>query len=318
MNPEGGPVLLVEANPEQARERSRATHEAWGGELTVDGYVALEARLRAQPWPRETLSVWLLCADGGEVLASCESYRMPSRLGPDEGYSYGIASVYTEPSKRRHGHATELLSRLGARLAETDRAQAMVLFSDVALRIYRKSGFAPRPALNLAYAPLPGSPRDGVDELVPEHLAAQALAALPPPRDRFAIRPVPAQLDWHLERERIFSEVLGLSRPQACGARLGAAGILWAADPREGELSVLLLHAPAPAQARALVTCARRVAHAAGLTRVILWKTPLDRPGAGAMAEDRLDRLDSVPMIRPLDPRLGAADWNWIPRVIWV
>ncbi|MDR3671054.1 MAG: hypothetical protein P4L36_09420 [Holophaga sp.] len=318
MNVEDGAVMLVEANPDQARERSRATHEAWGGELTVDGYVGLDARLRAQPWPRETLSVWLLCGAGGVVLSSCETYRMPSRLGRVAGHSYGIASVYTEPGKRRKGYTTELLSQLGSRLVERDRAQAMVLFSDVALRTYQKSGFAPRPALNLACTALPGDPRDGVDELVTEGLAAQSLAAMPPPPDRFAILPVPTQVDWHLERERIFSEMLGRSRPPACGARLGAAAILWAADPREGELTVLLLHAPAPGQARALVTCARRVARAAGLNRVILWNTPLDLAGAGTLVEDRLARLDSVPMIRPLDPRLRAADWNWIPRVIWV
>jgi GNAT superfamily N-acetyltransferase len=318
MNLEEGPVQLVQADPDQARERSRATHEAWGGELTLDSYVALEARLRAQPWSCEVLCVWLLCADQGEVLSSCESYRMPSRLGQEEGYSYGIASVYTEPGKRRKGYTTELLGRLGARLGAAGRAQAMVLFSDVALRTYQKSGFAPRPALNLAYPPLPGDPRDGVDQLVPEHQAAQALAAMPAPGDRFAILPVPAQVDWHLERERIFSDVMGLPRPPACGARIGAAGILWAADPREGELTVLQLHAPAPAQAHALIACARRVAGAAGLARVVCWRTPLDLPGAEAVAEDRLARLDSVPMILPLDLRLRAADWNWIPRTLWV
>ena len=309
-------MQLVQADPEASRERSRATHEAWGGQLPVDTYVALETRLRGQPWAEEAMRVWLLCADGGEVLASCESYRMPSRIGPEPGHSYGIASVYTEPEKRRKGHAAALLAALGARLART--GQAMVLYSDVPLCIYQKVGFAPRPALHLAFTALPGDPGQGVDALVPETRAARVLDLIPPPPDSFAILPVPAQIDWHLERERIFAELLGRPRPPAQGARLGDAAILWSADHRDRQLTVLLLHAPERAQAEALVTCARRAAHAAGLARAVLWNPPRDFPLAGAQLEDRLERLDSVPMIRPLDPRLRAEDWNWIPRALWM
>jgi hypothetical protein len=124
-------------------------------------------------------------------------------------------------------------------------------------------------------------------------------------------------VDWHLERERIFTELLGRTRPPACGARSGPGVILWAADPRENQLTVLLLHAP-EARAEALVTCARRAAHAAGLGRVVLWTTPADPPLSGGLREDRLDRLDSVPMVRPLDPRVRVQDWDWIPRALWV
>lgn len=311
-----GAVKLEQADPEASRERSRATHEAWGGDLPVDTYVALEERLRRQPWAREAMRVWLLRADGGEVLASCECYRMPSRLGPVPGSSYGIASVYTEPGRRRQGHAAALLAGLGDRLAGT--GQAMVLFSDVPLCIYQKVGFAPRPALHLAFMALPGDPWEGVDELVPEALAAQALDRFPPPPDRFAILPVPAQIEWHLERERIFAELTGRPRPLANGARLGDAAILWSADHRDGQLTILLLHAPGRAQAEALVACARRAARAAGLARAVLWNPPLDFPLSGALREDRLERLDSVPMIRPLDPGVRAEDWNWIPRALWL
>jgi GNAT superfamily N-acetyltransferase len=314
-------VILVEATPELSRERSRATHEAWGGPLCVASYVALEERLRGQPWPRATMSVWLLCAEGGEVLASCETYRMPSQLlaGPVQGHSYGIASVYTEPSMRRRGYVTELLSRLGEHLVRTDPdAQAMTLFSDVPLSIYEKSGFTVRPALNLAFGPLPGDPLEGVDELLTEDRVAEALAGMPCPADPFTIRPVPAQIGWHLERERMFAELNERRRPPACGARIGGGTAFWSADYRPGQLTLLLLHAPGRAEADALVACARRMANAVGLMRAVLWLTPRDLPFPQALLEDRQITLDSVPMIRPLDPRVRASDWAWIPRAVWV
>jgi len=315
-------MILVEATPEMSRARDRDTYGAWGGPLPMAAYLQLEWRLRHHAWPRAAQALWLLCADGGEVLASCETYRMPSRVGtggPAPGHSYGVASVYTEPHKRRRGYVTELLTRLAGHLASQDpRAQSMFLFSDVALGVYQRSGFVARPALNLAFAAMPGDPGQGVDELLPEHRAAQALAAMAPPEGPFAILPDPDQVDWHLERERIFNAVMGRPRPPACGARLGGACALWAAEYRTGQLMILLLHAPGPGEAEALLACARRTAHAAGLTRAVLWKSPEDGPWPEAQLEDRAEHLDSVPMILPLDARVRAADWEWIPRVLWV
>ena len=68
----------------------------------------------------------------------------------------------------------------------------------------------------------------------------------------------------------------------------------------------------------ALLDCARRTAAAAGLPRTVLWRTPQSAPPGSAALEDRLGRLDSVPMFRPLHPRLGSGAWAWIPRALWV
>ena len=314
-------MILTEATPEMSRARDRDTYGAWGGPLPMAAYLQFEWRLRNHAWARATRALWLLCADDGEVLTSCETYRMPSLRsdGPVTGHSYGVASVYTEPHKRRRGYVTELLTRLAGHLASLDpAAQAMFLFSDVAPGVYQRSGFVARPALNLAFAAMPGDPEQGVDELLPERRAAQALAAMAPPGGAFAILPDPDQIDWHFERERIFAAVMGRSRPPACGARLGGATALWAAEYRTGQLMVLLLHAPGPGEAEALLACARRTAHAAGLSRAVLWKNPRDGPWPEAQLEDRAERLDSVPMILPLEARVRAADWEWIPRVLWV
>jgi len=313
-------MILVEATPEMSRDRDRATHQAWGGPVPLAEYQALEARLRGHPWPRACHTLWLLRGDGGEVLTSCETYRMSSlRKGYGPGHSYAVASVYTEPHQRRRGHVTALLERLVAHVKATDAdAQAMVLFSDVPLEVYRGAGFTPRPALAQSFDALPGDPRDGVDELLPEDQASRALAAVPLPVGPFAIWPAAAQIDWHLERERIFAQLLGRPRPPACGARLGAGWAVWAAEYRTGQLMLLLVHAPGPGQADALVGSARRAAHAAGLARVTVWNNPREAPWPQGRLEDRLERLGSVPMIRPLDPGVRAEDWNWIPRALWL
>jgi hypothetical protein len=321
MAPEGPAVILVEATPEMSRARDRATHAAWGGPLSMEAYAALEWRLRGHPWSRDAVALWLLCADGGDVLSSCETYRMTSLrcAGLAAGHSYGVASVYTEPQLRRRGYVGELLGRLADHLTGTDPdAQAMILYSDVALGVYQRCGFVARPALEWVFASLPGDPRDGVDELLGEDRLAPVLAGVPRPVTPFLIWPTAAQIDWHLERERIFAKVMARTRPPAWGARLGGAAAFWCAEYRSGALMVLLLYAPGRGEAQALLTSARRAAHAAGLARTLVWKLPGDGPWSQAGIEDRSERLESVPMIRPLAPGVRAADWNWIPRALWV
>ncbi len=315
-------MLLEKATPDQARQRDRATHAAWGGPLPVERYMATERRLRAHAWSRAGSAVWLLRSDRGEVLCSCETYRMPSLLRdgvPVPGHAYGIASVFTDADLRGQGHATELLERLVRAVRDEDPgAQALVLYSDVPPRTYERSGFTAGPALELVFDALPGDPGHGVDELFTESRAAQALDLLPPPPGRFVILPEPAQVDWQLERERIYAEALGRVRPRTWGARRGGAFALWSADPRDGRLALLLLHAPERADAEALLASARRAAFDAGLARAVLWRTPPELPWPRARVEDRALRLDSVPMIRPLDPRIRPADWTWVPRILWV
>jgi len=312
-------MILERADDSRRRQRDQATFEAWGGPLPVESYLAAEARLRAQPWSRAVSSLWLLGSEAGGTVCSCETYRMDSRFLGEPGHTYGIASVYTDPAHRRRGHSTTLLAELGRALrAQDPRAQAMVLFSDVPARVYQAAGFAPRPAVSLGYPALPGDPAGPVDQLLDQAGAGAALARIPPRPGRFALEPVPAQVDWHLEREAIYAQCLGRPRPPAWGARAGAGTALWSADDLGGQLLLLALHAPAAAEAAALLACAQRVAGAAGLGRAALWTQPGPEPGTPASREDRSARHDSIPMIRPLDPRLRPEDWTWIPRAVWV
>jgi len=306
-------VTLRAASDDEKEARDRLTHAEWGGGLTPGQFVARERRLRAHPWAAGGMTTWLL-ADGDVVLASCETFLMESALDGAAGASFGIASVFVEPALRGRGRATELLGRLGERLARLEGAQSLILFSDVGARIYQRVGYGPRPAFDRVLEPAAGPPEAIVDALASEERLAAALARVRLPDDRFAIAPSAAQLDWHRERERCYAELLGRPRPRGAGARAGESTILWAGDLRKGELAVLLLDARSPADERALLECARRVAAEARLDRVRAWEARVDV----APAPDAVPRPGALPMLRPLAPSLAADDWRFVPRALWV
>lgn len=317
-------MILLQADSRQARERDRATYAAWGEPLSAEDYQEAEGRLRAHAWSRAVSAMWLLCSDRGEVLCSCETFRMPSRFTPDHprsGHVHGIASVFTAPDHRGRGYAGELLHRLAGALSAADPgSQALILFSDVPPSIYLKSGFSLRPAYELVSEAGPEGPKTGVEFLTSEPEVRRALERILPATGRFVISPVPEQLDWHLERERILAAALGRPRPAAWGALAGEGTALWTADHRHDQLVILALHTPGPAKAADLMACARRTAFACGLARVVLWQTPelasLRFPGTRLV--DRSQTTKALPMIRPLDPEIQPGDWTWIPRILWM
>ena len=95
-------MLLRRATDEEKRARDRLAHESWGQKLTVAEFVAREERLRAHAWARENMTSWLLLDSKDErILSSCETFDMVSFVDGQRGRTFGVASVYTEPSLRR-------------------------------------------------------------------------------------------------------------------------------------------------------------------------------------------------------------------------
>lgn len=317
--------MLTLATEAQKLERDRLTHDAWGQALTVDGYVERESRLRAHPWAREGMLTWVLTGSSGEVLSSCETFRMDSyaRLAspsePSRASSYAIASVYTEAALRGRGYAARMMSLVAPRVRAMDpSAHALVLYSDVGARIYERSGYVARPTLDRVFEPLEGDASEDV-ELVTETSMPRSLSLMPRPTSDFLIWPTASQIDWHLERERAYSSILRRPRPSACGARRGGSAIVWAAGFKTDELNVLLLHAESPSDLSSLLRSARRTASVAGLRRVVCWDHPMSiewpaGPDGGSLCE----RGGSMPMICPLDPRVSPASWVFIPKALWV
>lgn len=316
---------LVVATEEQKAQRDGLTYSEWGKLLTLEGYASREQRLRAHPWARLGMCTWLLCGEDGGVLASCETFRTDSfRRSPDgslvPGDSFAIASVFTEEHLRGHGHASRLMELLAKEMGRQPRAHAALLFSDVGPRIYARSGYLELPAWDWLLSPAPGDPAEGVDSLLPEDGLDWALGRLRPPDSDFFLWPTPAQLDWHLERGRIYAEYLpGGTPPDSTGAIVGDSTAVWGLVGRKDELTVLMLDARSPEHAQALLGAAQREAHRSGLSRVVLWEEPALAPllplieGATRVARD-----GSLPMVRPLRQDLPVSSLLSVPRGLWV
>ncbi len=309
---------LVPAAEAQKSARDLVTHAAWGERLTVDAFAAREQRLRAHPWARETMRTWLL-VEGGEILASCETFRMKSwlRRGQrrEEGSTFAIASVFTEPALRGRGHATAMMRRLVERTVRSEAgAHGLALYSDVGPGIYARAGFRATEAIDVVLEAAPGDPAAVVDELIDESGVAKALAAIPLPDVEFLIWPTAAQLDWHLERERAYAEMIARPRPVAAGARAGRSYLLWSGDLKNDRLVGLVMHADTVGEASALLEAARRVAARAGLAEVRLWEVPRPFTTPGK----RVEREGSLPMLCPLAKGLTVDAWQRIPRGLWV
>jgi GNAT superfamily N-acetyltransferase len=316
---------LVLATEAQKAERDRVTHSAWGSPLTVEQFHQRELRLRAHPWCTPGMSTWLLRGEDGRVLASCETFHNDSHLrGPEglyvPGASFSIASVFTEEHLRGHGHATRLMDLVAAELERTSpRGHAVVLFSDVGAPLYRRSGYEEVPAWDWSLPASEAASPPHRASLLKDGDVAAALGRMRRPDAPFYLWPSAAQVDWHLERERIYAELLHRPRPQACGAVVGDSTALWAMLARYGELVVLMLDARSAEDTAALLETARAVAHQAGLAKVVLWEEPATAPLlARVPAATRVPREGSLPMVRPLRPGLPPATAVPFPRALWV
>ncbi len=320
--------VLTEANDEEKAARDVLCHAEWGARLTVPQFVSREARLRAHLWARREMRTWLWResqAAGARVLASCETFRMDSFSRGLEGNTYGVASVFTEPSLRGRGYAGAMMRALVSRLREEDpRAQTSILFSDVGAPLYERAGYEAvsepwdRVIETRAAAALsPGVRLFSETELEPEWRSVQR-----PEEAAFLVWPSAAQLDWHLERERIYAGILGGRRPAAIGAALHDSRIFWAADFKNGRLMVLHLSAHDESDRATLLDAACSVAHEAGLARVVRWEDPapprLDGEGGRMTRMTRVRRSGELPMLAPLNANVTAAAWTHLPRGLWV
>jgi hypothetical protein len=315
-------MKLVHATVEEAIVRDRLSYEAWGTPLDPEGWVERERRLRSHAWSKDSLTSFLLRDDGSHVLASCEAYRVASRFRGVPGFSFAIASVYTEPRLRGHGHATTMMRLLNEEFVRIEpQLQAAVLYSDVGPRIYERAGYraTPAPAIDLVFEPTPGDPAAAVDRLIPARDLWTEYSSVTAPDAEFLIFPSANECDWHLERERAYAEFLGRPAMPAAGARAGDGIAFWMASYRDHKLKVLLLSAVRDEEARALMAAAQRVAHLVGLPEVLLWEQPqplgFERALTGAT---RRPRDGALPMLRPFAAGLGPEHWTWIPRALWV
>jgi GNAT superfamily N-acetyltransferase len=117
-------------------------HDAWGAGKSLADFVASYAHsrdhLRGTRYLLESLE--------GRALAGLNTLRFRRGL-------VGIASVATNPTERRRGHATRLLSGVMALWRDTDPATRFLLFSEVDPAIYERVGFGRVPDANQHHLP---------------------------------------------------------------------------------------------------------------------------------------------------------------------
>jgi hypothetical protein len=212
-----------------------------------------------------------------------------------------------------------MMALLSEELVRIDpAAHASVLYSDVGPAIYAREGYVERPAFDRVFTPEEGDPGEGV-ELVGEADIGGALALIPRPAEGFVVWPTAGQIDWHLERERVYASLLGGDRPTGSGARVDGSVALWACNFKSNELMILVLHGSGTRELQAIVRSARRTAGRAGLSRIRVWEQPGGAPWpSGPESGERRPREGSLPMLKPLDPRVSPEDWEVIPKALWV
>ena len=292
------------ASPSEQRDRDRLTASAWGANLTLEQFLEREERLRAHPWAARTLTTWLWQDEAGAPLSSCETFQDEAQVGTRTGAASTIASVFTEPKLRGHGHAANMLRAVIKRLRDE---LAITLFSEIGTDYYQRLGFWPVPAFDTFFPPRSDAPT-GVEWL--QTLPAPRNAA--PDEHTLRLTLSAARLDWHLERERLYTAALGRTPLAQHGARVGDSSITWTAYWKTGELQVLSLDASAPTDLPLLLHAASHAAHLSGLPTVRVWET---RDLTAHPNARRVPRVDEVAMFLPLLP--GVQAWTRIERGLW-
>ncbi len=325
--------------PDAALDRDRLNHAAWGGSLTQEQYLERERRLWRDPFSRQGLRLWVL-SDGHEPVASLETYAVQAKSGDLAGSGHGIASVYVEERHRGGGHASDLLRRVHERL-RAEGALLTYLISEIGPSLYERLGYRGRPLrLRRLAASEPGRPdiepgdprvrlleeRDLLAVLESRYGRSEGQAKRLP----LSIPLSPQQIGWHLQRGRIYAELLGRPVADAVGARAGDAFALWAPEYRHGVLRVLTLYpgarlflagliddprSPEAAAVRDVLHAARDEAARLGLSTVEMWENTVNpgwlRGGLPVPAED-------LPMLLPLRGGIHAEDWLDWERGHWL
>jgi hypothetical protein len=320
------PELKLEiATGDQKVARDRLTHREWGKLLTIEQYLERERALRDRPWARAGMTTWLLRDSRGQVLSSCETFQMNSRVNRDglsrTGNTYGVASVFTEPALRGSGHAARMIGLLNERIPANDPdAQAIILYSEIGETLYERNGYQLRDSWERVFHPIPRErPGPYGLRLLKEAELLDHYSGLKAPPHDFCIWPSASQLDWHFAREAVYSKLLLQARPEFSGAALEDSAIGWIVDFKSGGLQILFLHAQSPARAAALLAEACHAAAALNLKEIRAWENEEFQEWNELPVPGSRRHLDGyLAMIRPLAAEADAKNWKLVSRATWI
>jgi predicted N-acetyltransferase YhbS len=303
---------LLLATAEQARARDEVTYESWGRpQLALDEYLRREERLRLTAWSRFGLRPWVLVEDG-EVVASCETYAMKSRVDAVGGATQGVASVFVEARLRGQRFASQMMKLLAERL-RSEGAQASILFSEVGDDLYRRAGYVLRPNATLAW---PAASR----ATKASRVRLSGLTAL---FERAERRPLAYriclsvdQVEWHLARSEFYRALWKRPEPRCVALRVGEAWTVLCPNHRFGRLTLLDFEPGTADETAAVIAAAADEAAYLELSEVTLVENPHNEGKLSPGIRRECD--EGLPMILPLAQGLRAEHWTDYARGVWI
>lgn len=319
------PLVIRPATGAEATARDALTHGAWGAPLTKAQFLERERCLRAHPWSKHAMIVWLGVHDEtGETMASCETFRMNALQGGAPAISYGIASVFTEEKHRGRGHASAVVRGAMEQLekATPKTPVSFHLYSDVGAPIYERLGFKSLPSQEwLIPATAPIKPLAGITRA----RRLTEMDSLAPLLERYSwleaelhVVPDLLHLDWHWERSRVYGRLLGRRQPRFLALAADDAYSVWMADYKHDILRALIFVSNRVDTAAAMIWDASQEAEFLGIPKMSLWHTPAAMPEGAADALRTVSGVALAPRdgeLAMVRPHLALTE---VPRALWV
>ncbi|KAG2150248.1 uncharacterized protein EDB93DRAFT_1240282 [Suillus bovinus] len=156
-------LSLFRGTPAQVEESRRRTFPQWGGTLSLTDYLARDVTMESGEHAKDgKLITWVLAPRDDpttlDFISTCETYKRTGLV--HEANCYGVACVFTPPSKRGRGYASHMMSLLhwvtasranlpkfpeawGAppeEVADAGKGLFSVLYSDIGEEFYRSAG----------------------------------------------------------------------------------------------------------------------------------------------------------------------------------
>ncbi len=206
---------LVRAEGDLLERVLDATYPVWNDGLTRVGYGKFYRAQAQTVWGAGHLRMYAL-VDGDRLLASAKRYDLTAAIGGRQTPVCGLGAVFTDPTHRGRGHASELIEGILAG-AHTDGASFALLFSEIGPAFYRRLAFEVVPTASMTAIRVAEPPRYG---------APMTMIRGGDPRDLNAIvkmgRTRAEPLAFHLDRDLDFVQY-GISKKRLL-AGLGRSG----------------------------------------------------------------------------------------------
>ena len=207
------------------------TFELWHEGLSREAYGRWNTTQLRTPWGRDHLHRFALVADDGTLLATAKRYRYDVRVHGRDGFMCGIGAVFTPPSQRGRGYASDLIERI-LRQEQRDGALLASLFSEIGTTFYQRLGFEPVPfdEVTVTVKRKEGAPamlvRAGDERDLPSLSAMHEIRAAGAP---FALRRDPAMIHYALSKKRLLAGFgpLGLRHVEFFVAEEGASAVAY-------------------------------------------------------------------------------------------